>query len=59
LELYRFECESGDGEETEDNTGKIFGSKLRKIFIFLNLILDEEIQPRIKQGVSCISFILA
>jgi hypothetical protein len=56
LELYRFECESGDGEETEDNTGKIFVSKSRNFF---NLILDEEIQPRIKQGVSSISSILA
>jgi hypothetical protein len=26
-ELYRFECESGDGEEIDDDTGKIFLSK--------------------------------
>ena len=27
LGLYRFECESGDGEEIDDNSGKTFLSK--------------------------------
>jgi hypothetical protein len=50
-DLYRFECESGDGEEIDDETGRVlFGDE--RLFAKVAVILDQEIPARVKQGVS-------
>ena len=54
-EMYRFECESGDGEEIDDDTGRVIFDRGRR-FSTTSPILDQEIPARIKQGVSVLVF---
>ena len=49
-EMYRFECESGDGEEIDDDIGRVLFNE--EILVDKTaVILDQEIPARIKQGV--------
>lgn len=49
-EMYRFECESGDGEEIDDDIGRVLADE-ELLLAMTAVILDQEIPARIKQGV--------
>ena len=56
-EMYRFECESGDGEEIDDDIGRVlFDEEI--LLDQAAVILDQEIPARIKQGVRRVDLFL-